>query len=147
MPSTMTDLAVSHKGSFIKNFPLLAFVLIAYNIAIAMGHSFAPAAEALVRLPLISGAVWALGLNDAFVIVGLAILFVEIIKSTRPTGGAALEHLLSMLVFIIFLVEFLVVAGAGTNTFLTLGLMSLIDVMGGYTISIAVARKEMNITN
>ena len=48
--------------------------------------------------------------------------------------------------FISFIVEFLVVARAGTNVFLLLGLMSLMDVMGGYAISIAVARKDLNIS-
>ncbi len=142
----MTDLANHPKGSFIKNFPLLAFVLAAYNVAMVTGHNFSAVAEPMLKVPLISGTSWALGINEVFVIVGLAALFVEILKSTRASGAALLEHILSMFVFIIFLVEFLVVKGAGTSTFLTLGLMALIDVMGGYTISIAVARKEMNIT-
>ena len=143
----MTDLATPHKGSPIKNFPLLGLLLIAYNVAVLMGHSFIPSSEPVLHLRLVSGTMWDVGLNESFVIMGLVFLFVEIIKSTRATGGAALEHILSMFVFIIFLVEFIIVPGAGTNTFLTLGLMSLIDVMGGYAISIAVARKEMNITS
>ncbi len=134
-------------GHFIANFPLLAFLLIGYNIATMVGHHFDTSAETKLSVPLVSGAVWGVTINEIFVILGLAVLFVELMKSTRATGGAALEHILSMLVFIAYLIEFLVVRSAGTNTFLTLGLMSLIDVMAGYSISIAVARKEMNITN
>lgn len=143
----MNDLASHTKGSIIKNFPLLALLLVAYNVVAMAGYTFSATSKAVLHLQLISGAIWELGWNEVFIMAGLALLFVELIKSTRATGGAALEHILSMLVFIIFLIEFLVVKDAGTNTFLTLGLMSLIDVMAGYTISIAVARKEMNITN
>jgi hypothetical protein len=49
-----------------------------------------------------------------------------------------------MVVFIIFLAEFLVVTESGTSTFMILGVMSLRDVLAGYTVSVAVARKEMN---
>jgi hypothetical protein len=47
----------------------------------------------------------------------------------------------------VFLVEFIVVPAAGTAVFALLGLMSLIDVMAGYAISIAVARRDLNITD
>ena len=138
----------SHKGpSFITYFPLLSLALIAYNVAIFTGHSFAvPSADSLLHVKLISGAIWDLGWHDTFLIGGLILLFVELMKSTRAGVTVTLEHVLSMFVFICFLVEFLVVPGAGTDTFLILGVMSLIDVMAGYAISIAVARKEMNIT-
>jgi len=136
-----------HKGpSFITYFPLLSLVLIAYNIAIFTGHSFTAGSDALLHVKLISGAVWDLGVHDVFLIGGLVLLFIELMKSTRAGVTVTLEHVLSMFVFICFLVEFLVVPGAGTDTFLILGVMSLIDVMAGYAISIAVARKEMNIT-
>ncbi|MDB6116547.1 MAG: hypothetical protein JWO08_328 [Verrucomicrobiaceae bacterium] len=138
----------SHKGpSFLSYFPLLALVLVGYNIAIFTGHAFnAPNSDTLLQVKLISGATWDLGWHDAFLIGGLCLLFVELMKSTRAGGMVTLEHVLSMFVFIAFLIEFLIVPGAGTDTFLILGIMSLIDVMAGYAISIAVARKEMNIT-
>ena len=135
------------KPSLMRGFPMLALALAAYNIALAMGHDFRlPPAQPLWQATLISGASWSAGWNEVMIVGGLALLFIEILKSTRTTQHSTLEHLLSMLVFIIFIVEFLVVAGAGTNVFLLLGLMTLIDVMGGYAISIAVARKDLNIT-
>ncbi len=126
---------------------MLAIALLAYNIALALGHSFTlPQEQALWHTSLISGAQWSFGWNEAMITGGLVLLFIEILKSTRTTYHSTLEHILSMLVFIIFVVEFLVVAGAGTNVFLLLTIMSLIDVMGGYAISIAVARKDLNIS-
>lgn len=135
------------KAGIISSFPLLALVLIAYNVAMRSGHSFSnPVEAALVHVKLISGAEWAVSWNEALLVSGLFLLFIEIVKSTRAAAHTMFEHMLSMVVFIIFLVEFLIVPGAGTSTFLLLGVMSLIDVLAGYTISIAVARKEMNIT-
>ena len=49
-----------------------------------------------------------------------------------------------MLVFIAFLIEFLMVPAAGT-TFLVLALMSLLDVIAGFSISIFAARRDMAI--
>jgi len=133
--------------SFFTYFPLLCLALVGYNIAIFTGHSFTAAnTDSLLQVKLISGAIWNLGWHDAFLIGGLCLLFVELMKSTRAGVTITLEHVLSMFVFICFLIEFLVVPAAGTDTFLILGIMSLIDVMAGYAISIAVARKEMNIT-
>lgn len=136
-----------HKGpSIIAQLPLLILALAVYNAAMFAGYDFNTTAG-FMRVQLISGAMWSMGWNDALLVGGLALLFIELMKSTRAGTSVTLEHVFSMIVFIAFLVEFLVVKGAGTNTFLMLGLMSLIDVMAGYAISIAVARKEMNITS
>lgn len=143
----LTSIPTRSKPGIIRSLPMLALALLAYNIALSMGHDFRlTAAQPLWQATLISGASWSAGWNEVMIAGGLALLFIEILKSTRTTQHSTLEHLLSMLVFIIFVVEFLVVAGAGTNVFLLLGLMSLIDVMGGYAISIAVARKDLNIS-
>ncbi|MDB6137174.1 MAG: hypothetical protein JWO94_246 [Verrucomicrobiaceae bacterium] len=143
----MSDLPLHKSPPFIMHFPLLFLALAAYNIAMVTGHAFnVPGTDVILHVQLISGAIWDLGWNETFMIGGLCLLFIEIMKSTRAGSTATLEHVLSMFVFICFLIEFLIVRGAGTNTFLILGLMSLIDVMAGYAISIAVARKEMNIT-
>ena len=142
----MTDLPARARPGFLRSLPMLALALLAYNLALAMGHDFRLMPEQpLWSAALISGAAWSISWNEVMIAGGLALLFIEILKSTRSTQHSTLEHLLSMLVFIIFIVEFLVVAGAGTNVFLLLGIMSLIDVMGGYAISIAVARKDLNI--
>jgi NADH:ubiquinone oxidoreductase subunit F (NADH-binding) len=74
--------------------------------------------------------------------VGVLFLYLEIFKSTNTGIGTVLDHALSMVVFVIFLVEFLVVDDCGTSTFFILGLMSLLDVVAGFTVSIAGARRD-----
>ena len=132
--------------NYLRHFPLLAIILIAYNALMLTGNSVAANPD-VIRIPLMANdEAMQLKLGDILVMLGIVLLYFEILKSTRTTQHSTLEHLLSMLVFIIFIVEFLVVVGAGTNVFLLLGVMSLIDVMGGYAISIAVARKDLNIS-
>lgn len=143
----MADLTSHPKRGILSSFPLLALVLIAYNAAMFSGRHFSdPALNTVLQVRLISGAMWVLTWDEVLLASGLLVLFIELIKSTRTVAHTMFEHMLSMVIFIIFLVEFLVVAAAGTSTFLLLGIMSLIDVLAGYSISIAVARKEMNIT-
>jgi hypothetical protein len=145
--NSLSDLPVPASPGIIRSIPMLALALLAYNLALAMGHDFRLLpGQPLWSATLISGAAWSVSWNEVMIVGGLAQLFIEILKSTRTTQHSTLEHLLSMLVFISFIVEFLVVARAGTNVFLLLGLMSLMDVMGGYAISIAVARKDLNIS-
>lgn len=144
----MSELTTHSKPGLLSSFPLLALVLIVYNVAPTLGFSFAgPSTErdVVLQARLISGAEWVLTWKDVLLLAGLLLLFIEILKSTRAATQNMLGHILSMIVFIIFLAEFLVVAQAGTSTFLMLGVMSLIDVLAGYTISVAVARKEMNV--
>ncbi len=147
----MNELASSHPAARfnpIRGFPLLALVLLGYNIATICGINFHVATDAsrtLLQIPLISGSACQLGWNEIFILFGLLVMFVEVVKSTRSSVHSTMEHILSMLVFIIFLIQFLIAPSAGTTTFLLLGLMSLMDVMAGYAVSIAVARRDLNI--
>jgi hypothetical protein len=58
-----------------------------------------------------------------------------------------LDHTLSTLVFVAYLVEFLTVQGCGTSTFFVLGLMALLDVISGFTVSIVAARRDFGFNN
>jgi hypothetical protein len=52
---------------------------------------------------------------------------------------------LSLLLFIAMLVEFITVERAGTSTFLNLLALSLVDVIGGFTISVRTAQRDVMI--
>jgi hypothetical protein len=70
---------------------------------------------------------------------------VEVIKATRSTSRAIMNHALSMLTFIGALAEFLVLKGFGTSTFFFITAMCLFDVVAGYTISIITARRDLGL--
>ena len=128
--------------------PLMIIPFILYNMAMLglMGSGGIPALQHdIIVLSMISGAIWSMALGDLFIVVALIILFVEILKATRNGSGSLINHMLSMLVFIAFLVEFLLVQDAATQVFFILMTVALIDVIGGFAVSIRTAGRDVSI--
>jgi hypothetical protein len=125
--------------------PLFIVLLIAYNLAMLFGDINSTLVSQMYSLELASGAIWTFTVSDLYIILGVLILYIEVFKSTGTGVTSVIDHSLSMIVFIIFLVEFLMVAGCGTSTFFILTLMSLLDVIAGFTVSIVAARRDFSI--
>jgi hypothetical protein len=131
----------------VSNVPLMIVPLILYNLVIAglAGISGAdPWATDIVTMTMLSGGVWRMDLGDALIALGLVFMFFEILKSTRTSNASVLDHLLSTFVFIAFLVEFLVIAGAATSVFFLLMVMAAIDLMAGFSVSIRSAGRDVS---
>ena len=124
--------------------PLLALLWLAYNAMLLLG-ALSVLERVVSSLTLPSGAVWTMRGGDVLVALGLVALYVEMLKSTRTGTSSVIEHSLSVLVFVLFLIEFIVVPGAGTATFLLLAQMALLDVIAGFSISIFAARRDLAI--
>ncbi len=123
--------------------PLFGVILIIYNIIMFTGDASVTVAKPLVEAKLISGAEWKMTTGELLIVIGIFVLFIEMFKATRTSTASILDHGLSMLVFVVFVIEFLVVEGAGNSTFLILGLMSLVDVVAGFSITIVSARRDL----
>jgi hypothetical protein len=57
-----------------------------------------------------------------------------------------IDHLLSTFVFVAFLVEFLLVQGAAHAVFFVLMVISLIDVLAGFSVSLRSAGRDVSIS-
>lgn len=125
--------------TILRAFPFLALVVIAYNILFVLGAGAVGAIAGEVTLP--SGALWRITTGDVLVVVALALLFVEMVSASARTGSVV-NHALSLLVFLVCLVEFLLVPGCGTPEFLFIAAITFIDVVAGYSISIRTARRD-----
>jgi len=125
--------------------PLFAVLLVVYNIHMLLGDVNASLASNLYEMGLLSGAQWSFSLSDLYLSLGVIALYIEVFKSTRTGAASIIDHSLSMLVFIVFIIEFLTVKACGTSTFFILGLMSLLDVIAGFTVSIVAARRDFNL--
>jgi hypothetical protein len=125
-------------------FPLLIIPLAIYNIMIFLMHPVDWNAEAW-SIGMMSGGVWRITFSDLLLAAGLVFLFFEVFKATRHGTRAVVDHLLSTLLFIAALIEFLLVAGAATSTFALLMLMCLVDVIAGYSVSIRAAQRDYTI--
>jgi hypothetical protein len=96
-------------------------------------------------LTMFSGDKWAISGGDFLILFGLVMLFIEVVKATRTTANELINHGLSMLVFVISLILFIVAKGFATSTFFFLMLMTLFDVVAGYTISIVAAEHDLGL--
>jgi len=101
--------------------------------------------DPVLAVDMLSGATWTLSFGDLLIVIALALLFVEILKATRPGSRALVDHMLSMVLFVVFLVEFLLVPGAATQVFFILMTISLIDVVAGFAVSIRTASRDVSI--
>lgn len=133
----------------LRSFPLLLIVVILYN-ALCLLHGFdANATQTLlayhVPVKMFSGQVWQFNLGDLIVVVGLGLLFVEIVKATRTTAVEVINHALSMLVFIVALIEFVVLPAFATSPFFLIVVMALFDIVAGFTISIVAAKRDLGV--
>ena len=135
--------------------PLIMLSIIFYNfLALGSGaiHYFDPKASDLatflykdgITISMYSGS-WFFSVSDLLLLVTLGLLFIEIIKATRTTSREIINHALSMLVFVAALLEFILVKGFATSTFFFILMMSLFDVIAGYTISIVAAEHDLGL--
>ena len=122
-------------------FPMLALVIAAYNV-MGLGGGMMQADSQFFDVVMPSGAQVFFKLGDVFVIAGLAALFLEILKAARLASGTIIDHMLSTAVA---LIEFLLVDYCGTPTFFLLTVMTLIDVVAGFSVSIFAARRDYSV--
>lgn len=137
---------------FFLVFPLMLIPVALYNILAVSGSAFSTAAEIRVRLdtdfqsiPMISGSIWEITPGHLLITLSLIMLFFEMIKSTGTDHAAVMNHAFSMVLFIICLVEFLMFPAFGTSVFFIIGLMALLDVMAGFMVTIASARRDFSV--
>jgi hypothetical protein len=137
---------VSHhrQTSWISAVPLLAFVVMAYAAFASGGADFA-LARFSVSMP--SGGLWQISLGDMMLAFSLFVLFFEILKSTRTGGNSVVDHALSMIVFIVCLILFLIWPPAGTSLFFLIMLTTLIDVVAGFSVTIRSARRDYSVAS
>ena len=120
--------------------PLLLLLLIAYNVVVFITGP--DLATQLFSLYMVSGAVWTFTVSDLFLVVGLVLLFIEIVRATGTAQSSIINHGLSMLVFVLCLIEFIIVPEAATSTFFFITALALLDVVAGFSVTITTARRD-----
>ena len=131
-----------NRGAWFTAIPLLAFIVIAY---VAFASSGADFASPRFEPGLPSGATWYISLGDMLVATALFLLFFEVLKSTRTSGKSVIDHSLSLVVFIACLILFLVWQPAATSVFFIVMLVTLVDVIAGFSVTIRAARRDYTV--
>ncbi|TIX32830.1 MAG: hypothetical protein E5V34_07145, partial [Mesorhizobium sp.] len=124
--------------------PLLIVPFVLYNLGLLgiFGGGDDPWASQMFSIRMMSGGVFSMTLGDLIVLIGLILFFIEIVKSTRTSNASIMDHLLSTFVFVAFLVEFLLVKGAAHSVFFTLMVITLVDVLAGFSVSMRAATRD-----
>jgi hypothetical protein len=125
----------------IASIPLLAFIVAAYTALALVVPIWLD--SVLFILPLLSGAALPFRGGDLLLVMSLLLLCIEIYRSTSSSSAAILNHVLSLVVFIIALIELLVMPQMAGMTFFLILLMTLIDVITGFTVTISSARRDL----
>jgi len=142
-------------GAIFNVFPLILIPVLTYNIW-AFGATAANSGDGAavrahlydqdhpwLRIPMASGAEWIVTFGDVMMLLALILLFIELLKSTSTGTAAIFNHALSMLVFIICLVEFLLHPAFATSVFFVILVMALLDVLAGVVVTIISARRDV----
>jgi len=151
---------------FLAQIPLLVFPLIVYIVVsvvspdwisidttadaevIAVAETDATfesnSVDKVFVMKLVSGATWGLTFGEILLTVSILLLFVEVFKSTRSSTASIIDHMLSTFVFVAYVVLFLIWGLAGSSTFFLLTLISMVDVLSGFTVSISSARRDVS---
>lgn len=129
---------------FLIGIPLLIIPVAVYHILRLLMPDLNLTAP-LASLRMVSGAEWAISLSDILIMLALVCLFFEIFKATRTGNRSIVDHMLSMVVFVGMLLEFILWAPFTTSTYAIFIVISLVDVVGGFTISIRTARRDFSL--
>lgn len=127
-----------------SSIPVFLFLLIAYNVIVFVFPSLM--GERLFTVALLSGAFWSFDARDLLLVIGLFALYVEILRATRTTSASMTNHVLSIITFAIFLIEFITLAPLGNSTFFLIMVMALIDVIAGFTVTVSSAHRGITIS-
>ncbi|MEM6535331.1 MAG: hypothetical protein AAF613_06785 [Pseudomonadota bacterium] len=99
--------------------------------------------QKLMGVSMIAGGTeWIMTKGDALIVLSIAVLFMEILKSTSTGTATIMNHAASMILFIICLMLFLLHPNFATSVFFIITVMALLDVLAGVVVTIVSARRD-----
>lgn len=129
---------------FVLGFPLLLIPFAIYNI-IAFLMPGVTWTGVVATVHMASGADWTMSAGDILIALAIILLCGEVMKSTRIGIRTVVDHSLSLLLFLGMLVEFILVKQAATATFFLLLVVSFIDVLGGFAVTLRSAQRDLTV--
>jgi hypothetical protein len=129
---------------YLLGFPLLLITFAVYNIVAFLmpGVSWT---GTLFSVHMVSGADWSMSVGDLLITLAILLLAGELMKATRIGTRTILDHSLSLVVFLGMLVEFLLVKQTATGTFFVLLVISFVDVVAGFAVTLRSAQRDLTV--
>jgi hypothetical protein len=110
-------------------FPLLLIPFVLYNMIIFLLNM--PFSEEVFSLPLLEGRSLPVTTADLLVMLGMLLLYVEVLKAARLGSKGVMDHVLSFALFVGMAAELVLVPRAMTPTLLLLTTLAFVDVIIG----------------
>ena len=129
---------------YLIGFPLLLVPFAIYNIVAFLMPSVSWTGT-VTAVQMVSGAQWTMSAGDILIAFSVLFLFGELMKSTRIGVRSVVDHALSLVLFLAMIVEFLLVAQAATSTFFLLLVISFVDVLGGFSVTLRSAQRDLSV--
>jgi len=129
---------------FMLGFPLLLIPFAIYNI-IAFLMPGVTWTGVISTVHMVSGADWTMSAGDMLIALAILLLCGEILKATRVGLRTVVDHALSLVLFLAMLIEFILVKQAATATFFLLLVVSFIDVLGGFAVTLRSAQRDLTV--
>jgi len=129
---------------YLIGFPLLLVPFAIYNIVVFLmpGVSWT---GTVASIHMVSGADWTMTAGQVLVAFSILLLFGEMMKATRIGVRTVVDHGLSLVLFLGMLVEFLLVPQAATGNFFLLLVVSFVDLLGGFAVTLRTAQRDLAI--
>jgi hypothetical protein len=125
-------------------FPLLLIPFAIYNIVAFLMPGVSWTAT-LTTVHMVSGGEWTMSAGDMLVTLSILLLTGEVLKSTRIGIRTVVDHGLSLVLFLAMLVEFLLVKQAASGTFFLILVISFVDVLGGFAVTLRSAQRDLTV--
>ena len=132
-------------------FPLLAISLIVFAVLTLTGAVSTATVPwydmTFVVLPMVSTDQWQVTWGDVFLLASMGLLFVELLRSTKTGSESIMNHALSVVVFVVALLLFIIVKGFGNSVFFLFMSMTFLDFMAGFIVTTVTARRDLSVAD
>jgi hypothetical protein len=129
---------------YLIGIPLLLLPFAIYNIIAFLMPGVSWTAP-VFSLHMVSGVNWTMSSGDILIVFAILMLFGEVMKSTRIVLRTVIDHGLSLILFLGMIVEFILVPQTSTATFFILLVLSFVDVLGGFVVTLRSAQRDLSI--
>ncbi|HZD89015.1 MAG TPA: hypothetical protein VE224_02870 [Pseudolabrys sp.] len=126
--------------------PLLLLPFAIYNIVAFLMPGLGWATP-VFSVHMVSGVNWTMSAGDILIVFAILMLFGEMMKATRIVLRTVVDHGLSLILFLGMLVEFILVPQTSTDTFFILLVLSFVDVLGGFVVTLRSAQRDLTVEN
>ena len=131
--------------------PTTVFGFVVYNLFAVITLLFGWDAYEFLRsvfisVPLPSGAIWRMANGDIFICIVMVSIFLEIVRQASGEITKPQTHMMSLAVFVVSLVEFLLVKAFGNSFFFIFLLASFVDFVVTWMSTMIRARRDIRLT-